>query len=247
MFYLTYKDNIEKNLIFSLVGLMIGINLAIFSVYQLFNYPFNELQFTIFQLLSGLVIYSVGIVSRNRGYLFPIIFKMFGYLVTFICVYLLAFKAILDVWIGGANNVYLFGSLILVGLITLFLADERRSDNFRHKSRRIELAALVAALLGGVILLVSPHTIFLNIIVMNSVLVIFALSSIFLGVELKRPPIFTLGILTFVLFIITRYIDVTWALKEKSLFFIVGGLVILFLGTFLEKQRRKVIERMKPE
>ena len=247
MFYLTYKDNIEKNLIFCLVGLMIGINLAIFSVYQLFNYPFNESQFTIFQLLSGLVIYSVGIVSRNRGYLFPIIFKIFGYLVTFICVYLLAFKAILDVWTGGANNVYLFGSLILVGLITLFLADERRSDNFKHKSRRIELAALVAALLGGVILLVSPHTIFLNIIVMNSVLVIFALSSIFLGVELKRPPIFTLGILTFVLFIITRYIDVTWALKEKSLFFIVGGLVILFLGTFLEKQRRKIIERMKPE
>jgi uncharacterized membrane protein len=247
MLYLTYKDNIEENLVFCLAGLMIGINLAIYSVSQLVNYPFNGLQFTIFQLLLGISIYSAGIVSRNRGYLFPIIYKIFGYLVTFICVYLLAFKALLGEWMGVANNVYLFGSLILAGIIALLVVDEARSGNFKNKSNRIELAALIVALAGSLILLVSPRTVLLNVIAMNSVLVVFALSSIFLGVELKKPHIFTLGIVIFALFIITRYIDVTWKLKEKSLFFIVGGLVILFLGTFLEKQRRKIIERMKPE
>ena len=247
MLYLTYKDNIEKNLVFCLAGLMIGINLALSSVSQLVNYPFNALQFTIFQSLLGISIYSAGIVSRNRGYLFPIIYKIFGYLVTFICVYLLAFKALLGEWAGAVNNVYLFGSLILAGIIALFVVDERKSGNFKNKSSRIELAALIVALVGSLILLVSPRTVLLNTIAMNSVLVVFALSSIFLGVELKKPPIFTLGIVIFALFIITRYIDVTWKLKEKSLFFIVGGLVILFLGTFLEKQRRKIIERMKAE
>ncbi|MDP3042158.1 MAG: DUF2157 domain-containing protein [Candidatus Omnitrophota bacterium] len=247
MLYLTYRDNIEKNLVFCLAGLMIGINLALSSVSQIVNYPFNGLQFTIFQLLLGLSIYSVGIASRNREYLFPVIYKIIGYLVTFICVYLLAFKALLGEWGGAANNVYLFGSLILAGIIALLVVDERRSGNFNNKSSLIELAALVVALVGSIILLVSPRTVLLNTITMNSVLVVFALSSIFLGVELKKPPIFTLGIVLFALFIITRYIDVTWALKEKSLFFIVGGLVILFLGTFLEKQRRKIIERMKPE
>lgn len=247
MLYLTYKDNIEKNLVFCLAGLMIGINLALSSFSQVFNYPFNALYFTIFQLLLGISIYSAGIVSRNRGYLFPIIYKIFGYLVTFICVYLLAFKALLGEWVGAVNNVYLFGSLILAGVIALFALDERRSGNFNNKSSRIELAALIVALVGSIILLVSPRTVLLNTITMNSVLVVFALSSIFLGVELKKPPVFTLGIVIFTLFIITRYIDVTWKLKEKSLFFIVGGLVILFLGTLLEKQRRKIIERMKAE
>lgn len=247
MFYLTYKDNVEKNLVFCLTGLMIGINLALSSVSQVINYPFNALHFTIFQLLLGISIYSTGIVSRNRGYLFPIIYKIFGYLVTFICVYLLAFKALLGEWAGAANNVYLFGSLILAGIIALLVVDEGKSGNFKNKSNRIELAALIVALIGSLILLLSPRTVLLNTITMNSVLVVFALSSIFLGVELKKPPIFTLGIVIFTLFIITRYIDVTWKLKEKSLFFIVGGLVILFLGTFLEKQRRKIIERMKSE
>ena len=245
--YLTYKDNIEKNLVFCLAGLMIGINLALSSVSQIVNYPFNGLQFTIFQLLLGISIYSAGIVSRNRGYSFPVIYKIFGYLVTFICVYLLAFKALLGEWMGVVNNVYLFGSLILAGIIALLVLDERRSGNFKNKSSLIELAALIVALVGSIILLVSPRTVLLNTIAMNSVLVVFALSSIFLGVELKKPHIFTLGIVIFALFIITRYIDVTWKLKEKSLFFIVGGLVILFLGTFLEKQRRKIIERMKTE
>lgn len=245
--YLTYKDNIEKSLVLCLAGLMIGINLALYSVSQLVNYPFNGLQFTIFQSLLGISIYSAGILSRNRGYLFPVIYKIFGYLVTFICIYLLAFKALLGDWAGAENNAYLFGSLILAGLIALFLVDEGKSGNFKNKSNRIELVALLIALVGSLILLVSPRTVLLNTITMNTILVVFALSSIFLGVELKKPPIFTLGIVIFALFIITRYIDVTWKLKEKSLFFIVGGLVILFLGTFLEKQRKKIIERMKLE
>lgn len=245
MLYLTYKDNIEKSLVFCLVGLMVGINLALSSISQVFNFPLNALQFTIFQLLLGISIYSAGIVSRNRGYSFPVIYKIFGYLVTFICVYLLAFKALLGEWSGAANNVYLFGSLILAGIIALLVLDEEKSGNFKNKSNRIELAALIIALVGSLILLLSPRTVLLNTVAMNSVLVVFALCSIFLGVELKKPPIFTLGIVIFTLFIITRYIDLTWALKEKSLFFIVGGIVILSLGTLLEKQRRKIIERMK--
>ncbi|MFH0917768.1 MAG: DUF2157 domain-containing protein [Candidatus Omnitrophota bacterium] len=247
MLYLTYKDNLEKGLVFCLAALIIGTNLALAAVSLAFNHPFNGLQFTIFQLFLGLAIYSAGIVSRRKEYLFPVIYKIFGYLVAFICVYLLAFKALLGDWARTANPVYLFGSLILAGMIILLMVDERRFGNFKYKSSRIELAALIVALVGGIILLISPHTVVLNTIAMNSVLVVFALSSIFLGVELKKPPVFTLGIIIFALFIITRYIDVTWNLKEKSLFFIVGGLVILFLGTFLEKQRRKIIERMKSE
>ncbi|MFA6217789.1 MAG: DUF2157 domain-containing protein [Candidatus Omnitrophota bacterium] len=245
MLYLTYKDTLEKNLVFCLAGLMIGINLALSSFSRMFNYPFDWLQFMVFQSFLGLSIYSVGIVSRRRGYLFPVIYKMFGYLVVFICVYLLAFKALLGEWTQTVNNIYLIGSLILTGIIALFLIDAVKCGDFKNKSRRIELTAILAAFAGNLVLLVSPHTLLLNTIVMNSVLVVFALCNIFLGVELKKHHIFTLGIVIFALFIITRYIDVTWKLKEKSLFFIAGGLVILFLGTFLEKQRKMIIERMK--
>lgn len=245
MLYLTYRDNIEKNLCLCLAGLLVGLNLALSSVSQSLGYPFNPLHFTVFQLLLGILVYFAGIISRNRGYLFPVTYKVFGFLMAFICVYLLAFKAVLAEFNTGANNVYLFGSLVLAGVITLFILDERKSESFGNRPFRIELAALILALAASIILLVSPQKVLLNTIIMNSTLVFFALSSIFLGVELKRPAIFTSGIIMFTLFIITRYIDLTWALKEKSVFFIFGGLTILFLGTFLEKQRKKIIERMK--
>ena len=245
MLYLTYRDNLEKNLVLCLAGLIIGVNLALSSISQLCNYPFNGLQFTIFQLLSGILIYAAGIVFRSRKYLFATTYKILGCMITFICVYLLTFKALLDELMTIENSVYLYASLILAGIIALLMIDENRSGNFKNKANRIELTALITALLGGIILTISPHSVLLNTMAMNSVLVVFALSSIFLGVELKKPDIFTLGIIIFTLFIITRYIDLAWALKEKSLFFIVGGLVILSLGTVLEKQRRKIIERMK--
>jgi len=247
IFYLTYKDKVEKSLVICLLGSVIGMNLAVSALSRLFYYTFDGLQFTLFQSFLGIAIYSVGMFSRRKGFLFPVIYKIFGYLVTFICVYLLAFKALLGEWGETANNVYLFGSLTLAGGIVLFVLDEVRSDYFRNKSSRIELTAMTAALAGSFVLLMSPHTILLNTIVMNAVLVTFALCNIFLGVELKKPYIFTLGIVIFALFIITRYIDVTWKLKEKSLFFIFGGLFILFLGTSLEQQRKKIIERMKSE
>ena len=174
IFYLTYKDNVEENLVFCLAGSMIGINLALSSVSQMAGYSFNGLEFTIFQLLLGIAVYSAGIVSRNRGYLFSVIYKIFGYIVTFICVYLLAFKVVLEEWSGAVNNAYLFGSLILAGLIVLLVVDERKSANFKNKPDRIELVGLIAALAGSLILLISPLTVLLNTIMMNSVLVVFA-------------------------------------------------------------------------
>ena len=83
-----------------------------------------------------------------------------------------------------------------------------------------------------------------NTVIANGILVVFAVINIFYGVEKQEPRIFNSGIIIFVLFIITRYVDIFWELKEKSLFFIIGGLFLIFGGMYLEKQRRKAIERM---
>jgi uncharacterized membrane protein len=151
----------------------------------------------------------------------------------------------LEKGIGKVNQVYFYASFFVVTIIILLMIYEARGGYFKNRDTRLELAALLAALLGNGIMVINPQLISVNTVVANAVLVIFALTNIFLGVEIKNSSVFTMGIIIFVLFIVTRYIDVGWRLKEKSLFFIVGGLVILSLGTFLEKQRRKIIKRMK--
>jgi len=245
--YLTYKDAVRENLVVCLAGLLIWLNLTLSSYSQPFNYQFHFLNFIIFQSFTGVIIYSAGIISKNRGYAFSEIYKIFGYLIAFLCTYLLSFRALLEEGPGKANLIYYYGSLFLTAIVALLVIDEARSGYFKNKASRLELTALLAVSLGNCLVLVNPQAISVNTVLANAVLVIFALTNIFLGVEIKKPSVFSMGIVIFALFIITRYIDVGWKLKEKSLFFIVGGLVILSLGTFLEKQRRKIIERMKTE
>ena len=245
--YLTYKDRIRENLIMCLVGLLVWLNLSLYSFSQIFGYKFNIINFIVLQSLAGMVIYIIGIISKNREYAFFEIYKVFGYLVTFVCTYLLSFQAMVELRVGERiNNVYLASCLFLIGVMALLVMDEVRKGYFKNKAAYLELSALLTALLGNLILLTSP-SVFTGTLAANAVLVIFATINIFLGVELKISSIFTTGTVIFALFIITRYIDVGWRLKEKSLFFIVGGLIILSLGIFLEKQRKKVIERMRQD
>ncbi|MCX5702590.1 MAG: DUF2157 domain-containing protein [Candidatus Omnitrophica bacterium] len=243
--YLTYKDKIRENLIMCLVGLLVWLNLSIYSFCLAFGYKFNVINFIVMQSLAGMVIYIIGIISKNREYVFSEIYKVFGYLVTFVCTYLLSFQAMIELRAQvGLNNVYLAVCSFLIGIMALLVTNEARKGYFENKAVRLELFALASALLVNLILLASPSVLTCTLAA-NAVLVIFAIINIFLGVELKMSSIFTAGTVIFALFIITRYIDVGWKLKEKSLFFIVGGLIISSLGIFLEKQRRKVIERMK--
>ena len=243
--YLTYRDDIKENLIICLVGLMIWLNLTLASLSQIWGYEFDPLNFIVFQSFLGIIMYNIGMISKRRGYLFFEIYKVFSYLVVFVCTYLLSFRLMLETGIGKVNQVYFYASFFVAAIIMLLMIDEARGGHFKNKDVRLELGALIAALIGNGVIAINPQLISINTFVANAILVIFALTNIFLGVEVKRPYVFTMGIVVFALFIITRYIDVGWRLKEKSLFFIVGGLVILSLGTFLEKQRRKIIERMR--
>ena len=246
LFYVTYKDDVEKNLPLCLIGLALGLHLGIHALSECFHFQVSPLQSMIFQMVLGIAAYAVGIVSRRKGYRFSSIYKVFGYIVTFAGIYFLAFRAVLENWAQTALvDGFYFVSLFIIGVILLFIGEDVKSKNFKIKANRIELFAVAATLAGTTLVLASPKTALLNTVVINAVLLVFALSSIFLGVELKKPRLFTLGVVIFVLFIVTRYIDVTWQLKEKSLFFIFGGLLILFLGTFLEKHREKIIERMR--
>ena len=41
-------------------------------------------------------------------------------------------------------------------------------------------------------------------------------------------------------FVLTKYFDLFWDLMDRSLFFIVGGLILVFGGIALEKKRKEI-------
>lgn len=243
--YLTYRDGLMENLVICLIGLMVWLNLTLSSISQVFGFNFDLVDFIVFQSMSAIAVYSAGVISKKSGYLFSNIYKIFGYSVMLCCVYLLSFRSILEAGIGVSNSAYVFASLSIAAVSALLIADAARGGYFKNNDARMEMAGLLAALIGSVIIAANQNPVSANTFIANAVLAVFAVTNIFFGVEAKSPRVFTAGVIVFAMLIITRYIDMGWRLKEKSLFFIAGGIVILSMGTFLEKQRRKVIERMK--
>ena len=53
-----------------------------------------------------------------------------------------------------------------------------------------------------------------------------------------------IGLAFFALDVVTRYFELSWDLLDRSIVFIVAGIILLGGGFFLERGRRKMFERM---
>ena len=71
-----------------------------------------------------------------------------------------------------------------------------------------------------------------------------AMAFISAGSRWDRPGWVNLGLLLVGINVITRYFDLVGTMLEGGLLFISGGILILFLGILLEKQRRRLMRRM---
>ena len=245
MFYLTYKDKLKESMVLCIGSLIIWINLTLYSFSQILGYKINSFDTVLLHSFIGLMLYNVGILSQNKEVEFSKIYKLLGFLITFVCVYFLSFKGIFQKL--DQNLLYFYICLFLAVMTAILGIYDFIKGYFKNKADRLELTALIMVFLANLLFLFSANTAVINTMFANILLISFAVIGIALGVELQKPSIFNAGIAIFVLFIITRYIDITWELSEKSLFFIIGGLIMLIGGSFLEKQRRKIIKRMQSE
>lgn len=243
--YVTYTYRSKINLALCLLGLVIWQNLLLCSFSAMAHSEIDEAAFFIFQSLLGIILYIAGIMSEKKFSFFEGIYKIAGIAMIALATYVVTFQGVLDDVFKERNIVYLFASVFAAGIITAYLIDAVRSRALNKRTVVLECAGFLVVMVGGLFIMAYPSWISLNTVVANAVFCMCALLIVFFGVETQKPAVFNFGISVFVLFIITRYLDVMWKLREKSLFFIIGGLILLGAGAFFEKQRRKVIERMK--
>jgi uncharacterized membrane protein len=65
------------------------------------------------------------------------------------------------------------------------------------------------------------------------------------GIETHRESWVNLGILFVALNVVTRYFDLFGTMLEGGVFFLLSGALVLVLGIFLEKQRRRLLKRLR--
>jgi|OM-RGC.v1.024233798 uncharacterized membrane protein len=63
------------------------------------------------------------------------------------------------------------------------------------------------------------------------------------GFLTHRGGLVNLGIAYFALEVISRYVDLAWGMLDTSLFFMLGGVLLLGGGFILERARRRLMER----
>jgi len=82
---------------------------------------------------------------------------------------------------------------------------------------------------------------------MNSSLLLLSIFSMVYGFQKESLMIFNTGVIIFSSFVVIRYFDTLWKLMDRSIFFIIGGLIILATGFFLENKIKVLKRKIKDE
>ena len=217
----------------------------------------NEYVFFAFYLLLGVILYGIGAVHSRfeRLKLYTPRYQIFGLIVIFGLVYVLSFhglysKPALADWIYGALpsgftiTFHIIAALALICALWSTLIDVRRKQ-ISGRLTSDSAGIIVCVVLSYIVLFLpfsSPgiYTAIFNVMLFGGIG-----GLIFLGYFRGVGYLVNIALVFFGLAVIGRYFDVAWDLLPRSIFFIVGGLLLLGVGLLLERLRRKTLQRMR--
>jgi uncharacterized membrane protein len=96
------------------------------------------------------------------------------------------------------------------------------------------IITLSALLCFFVVTTTSFYLLLFNFILLSLIFLL-----IILGYQKEDTQLVSTGMLWLVAFIAARYFDFFWNLMSRSLFFIVGGVILVVCGIILERKRRE--------
>ena len=109
------------------------------------------------------------------------------------------------------------------------------------------LAAIVLTAVGYLALYLPFSSPAAYAVIFNIVLFALVFGLIFLGYLREVQYLINIALVFFGLGVIGRYFNLTWELLPRSVFFILGGLLLLVGGWLLERLRRKTLEKMQAQ
>lgn len=77
------------------------------------------------------------------------------------------------------------------------------------------------------------------------VLFIFSLVWLFIGYKQDNSEYILIGTISFLVSVFTVYIQFAWDAMNKSLFFLIGGILLFLISFLIEKQRRTIVDKQK--
>lgn len=208
-----------------------------------------------FLLISvvGLLVYAIGVLHsvRDRTSVMKLPWQIVGLLSILISFFILSFRflvheGMLDHGSFKISAFYLlaFSLMTISSIMSLFYCYKINKQERLPVLEPLLLLGItgVVVFLGG-IMYSWQETWFVAAV--NVALFFIIIAVIAVGYRTRQPILVNLGLGFFVLDVIARYFDFFWDMLDKSVFFMVGGLLLLLGGTVLERNRRKVLREMR--
>jgi uncharacterized membrane protein len=197
-------------------------------------------------LMAGIALWAVGLTHRGFETLKKISgpYMGFGTAITFLAAYLLTFNFFWSERLGSIDLLIFYlgiAGLFFISTILRFFSKEK------GKGWSVETLGLFLVLLIALFIsLFSPEGFSKffwdqSLLAANIIFVLGVLGIIILGYIRRDPVYINIGLFFFLLDLCARYFDFFWKLLPRSLFFIMGGLILLLGGVMLERKRRKVL------
>jgi uncharacterized membrane protein len=214
----------------------------------------NILPFVTLYLASGISLWSVGLMHRGSGPLRKLSgpYLVLGGLLTFSAGYVLTFD-VFRASLGSQGLIMFYAGIVgmfLISGILYSLSGAKEKGWIPEMISLVFLMAMTVSLMFFVkrVPYDPRHALTVNVITLASN-IIYALAIIgimVLGYMRRHTAYVNIGLLFFVLDVIARYFDFFWKLLPRSVFFIMGGIILLFGGVLLERKRRKILAAFNP-
>ncbi len=253
--YLTYREKQKASLFISIISTSIWlVHYLYVRLGEVHHFSISlQLLYTNMLIAYGFILYCLGMLhDRNKKFCgFAIIYKLFAIIFILINNYSLTFvhhynklsyvtkspdATYLPLTALIIYIFYFFGGIISLNYV-LKLGNPEKSREAKVILPFLILQVIYMHLgaLGGVFISVAY----------NILLFVEIIAFLYLGYLLREEFIFRLSLYIFALDILTRYFDTFWKILPRSMFFIIGGLILLLGGIYMEKQRRTIEKKMK--
>ncbi len=210
--------------------------------------------FPVIYLSAGTLLFSIGGLHYLKPQLIKIarIFRIAGIKIAMLSLFLLTFKFfsgyIDSYWFRNSRmledmssqlmiGIVLFSILAIIGLVINLLFNPSQS-----KTSSFESGAALGLLGFTLLFFFFPAESSVYTVIYNLLFAGLTIFLIYIGYQKSDIKIVNIGIFWLSVFILAKYFDFFWDLMDRSLFFIVGGLILVLGGIAMERKRRQIKE-----
>ena len=205
-------------------------------------------------LLVGIIYLLIERFIRHKPLQLP--FQAVGFLGLIVPLFILSFqelitealqaKPIEGLLLSGAFTPFLPLSILALSIVAGLLLywvlkrpEKEVGDIYLLGGTALPLLGLLAwEILGSTL---GTKSILAITVSQNVILLCILLFSIFWAAKKRLNWLININLVLFLIFVFIRYFDVSWKLLDRSWFFIGGGAILLVIGFFMEKVKRKLV------